>query len=64
MVDFPLGALVGRRIQQAMPAERKSSACEAAVDIGASICSLSEMSRKKTRPSAQYDANGLASPGH
>jgi hypothetical protein len=45
------------RIEQAIAAERKSPACEEG-EVG-------DMSgKKRTRPSAQYTANGLASPGH
>jgi hypothetical protein len=54
------------RIQQAIAAERKSPACEDAAGITAAC--LGEVGdaagKKRTRPSAQYTANGLASPGH
>ena len=57
------------RIQQAIAAERKSPACEDAAGIGSEALGGGQSCRKKrtqkrTRPSAQYTANGLASPGH
>jgi hypothetical protein len=57
-VDFL--RLMGTRIQQALPAERKSPACEDRTRSRA----WRGRRMQKTRPSAQYDANGLASPGH
>jgi hypothetical protein len=45
------------RIEQAIAAERKSPACEEG-EVG------DMAGKKRTRPSAQYTANGLASPGH
>jgi hypothetical protein len=53
--------LMGIRIQQALPVERKSPACEDRAGTGAR---RGKATAQKTRPSAQYDANGLASPGH
>ena len=44
-------------IQQAIAAERKSPACEEG-EVGDAA------GKKRTRPLAQYTANGLASPGH
>src|SRR5450631_2346998 len=62
----------GNRIQQAIAAERKSPACEDAAGIGTearrgrTILPVKGVSaaKKRTRPLAQYTANGLASPGH
>jgi hypothetical protein len=51
------------RIQQAIAAERKSPACEDVAGITAA-CWGDTAGKKGTRPSAQYTANGLASPGH
>jgi hypothetical protein len=58
-VDFL--RLMGMQIQQALSAERKSPACE---DRPRSGTWRGKSNAEKTRPSAQYDANGLASPGH
>jgi hypothetical protein len=61
-----LGCVYSRQIA----AERKSPACEDPADLNlrwagaASGKSGSQDEAKKTRPSAQYTANGLASPGH
>jgi hypothetical protein len=51
-------------IQQTIPAERKSPACEDRAHIsGRCVWAFGQSgSRQKTRPSAQYNANGLASP--
>jgi hypothetical protein len=55
---------VGTLIQQINAAESKSPACEdPALSADASGIS-GESGRKKTRPSTQYNANGLASPGY
>jgi hypothetical protein len=56
----------GNRIQQAIAAERKSPACEDAAGTGTEALGGGRQfcRKKRTRPSAQYTANGLASPGH
>jgi hypothetical protein len=66
----PQDGVSGNRIQQTIAAERKSPACEDAAGIGTEAlggesCRERQFCHKKrTRPSAQYTANGLASPGH
>src|SRR5882757_3395606 len=61
MIDPPA---CGRCIQQTIRGERKSSACE---DCG-QMCGrweiLGQGDPERTRPPTQYNANGLASPGH
>jgi hypothetical protein len=58
----------GNPIQQAIAAERKSPACEDAAGTGTEALGGGRVGQfcrqKRTRPSAQYTANGLASPGH
>jgi hypothetical protein len=58
--------LLESRIQQAIAAERKSPACEDAANITAAGLGgdRDPVGQKRTRPSAQYTANSLASPGH
>jgi hypothetical protein len=53
------GPVGKERIQLAMHAERKSPARK-----GDEAFETADRLRKKTRPSAQYNANGLASPGY
>jgi hypothetical protein len=62
----PQDGVSGNRIQQTIAAERKSPACEDAAGIGTEALGGDGQScrKKRTRPSAQYTANGLASPGH
>jgi hypothetical protein len=55
---------MGLRIQQAIIAEGKSPACEASAWQRRLCRDFADPARKKTRPSAQYNANDLASPGH
>jgi hypothetical protein len=59
-------ALRESRIQQAIAAERKSPAYEDAAGITAAGLrgGRGTVGKKRTRPSAQYTANSLASPGH
>jgi hypothetical protein len=63
MMDF---SQVWMRIQQAIPAEGKSPACKDQASCQQPIFRRFRMNpiRQKTRPSAQYNANGLASPGY
>jgi hypothetical protein len=62
----PQDGVSGNRIQQTIAAERKSPACEDAAGIGTEALGGGRaiLRKKRTRPSAQYTANGLASPGH
>jgi hypothetical protein len=55
---------VGRLIQQINAAEGKSPACEDPASSADASGISDESGRKKTRPSAQYNANDLASPGY
>jgi len=53
----------GMRIEQAIAAERKSPACEDGREIPRRPSGMTTPQKEQGRP-AQYNANGLASPGH
>src|ERR1700681_1742134 len=62
MIDPPA---CGRRIQQIIRGEGKSRACEDSAQIRGRWGGIGKGGpEKKTRPPTQYNANGLASPGH
>jgi hypothetical protein len=63
MADF-LGGSAGACIQQTNAAEGKSPACEDRAVQGQRARGWINPAQEKTRPSAQYTANDLASPGY
>src|SRR3981189_846380 len=62
MIDPPA---CGRGIQQIIRGEHKSAGDKTPAKIGGRWGRVRDRrTRKKTRPPTQYNANGLASPGH